>query len=93
MDSESLLGEQHYRHVKILRAQLNRNELQLLAFNMWLDDEGGKMIPLAAKYGLLKHLPKGHLRTQLEKELLPEVFGRRFAKLKECVNSSEATPC
>ncbi|MBK1684051.1 putative phage abortive infection protein [Rhodoferax fermentans] len=93
MDSESLLGEQHYRHVKILRAQLNRNELLLLAFNMWLDDEGEKMIPLAAKYGLLKHLPQGHLRTQLEKELSPEVFGRKFAKSQADLNSSEAAPC
>lgn len=92
MDSESLLGEQHFLYVKILRAQLNRNELLLLSLNMWLDDEGMKMIPLAAKYGLLKHLPKGHLRTQLE-EVSPGFFGRKFANSRASVISPEALPC
>lgn len=85
MDSESLLGEQHFRYVKILRAQLNRSELMLLGFNMWLDNEGAKMVPLAEKYGLLKHLQAGKLRSQLEKELPPGIFGRGHA------NSSRIT--
>jgi hypothetical protein len=92
-ESNDLLGVQHHRYVKLFRAQLSRNELSLLGFNIWLDEEGQKMIPLAAKYGLLKHLSKGHLRTQLEKELSPEVFGRKFAKSQASLNSSEAAPC
>jgi uncharacterized membrane protein len=79
-ESEALLGTDHYRYVKLLRAQLNRIELELLALNMWLDPEGEKMIPLAQKYGLLKHLPQGHLRTELEGKFPAEVFGRKFAE-------------
>lgn len=78
-DVEALLGDQHFRYVKLFRAQLSRSELIILAYNLWLDDEGKKMIPLAEKYGLLKHLPKGHLRTTLEHELPPHVFGRTRA--------------
>lgn len=75
-EAEPLLGEDHFRYVKLLRAQLNRNELTLLAYNMWLDIEGVKMRPLAAKYGLLKHLPEGKLREEIEKILPPGVFGK-----------------
>jgi len=75
-EAEALLTDQHIRYIKLFRAQLSRSELIILAYNLWLDDEGKKMIPLAEKYGLLKHLPKGHLRTTLEQELPPLVFGR-----------------
>ncbi len=75
-EAETLLGDQHFRYIKLFRAQLSRSELIILAYNLWLDDEGKEMIPLADKYGLLKHLPKGHLRTTLEQELPPRVFGR-----------------
>jgi len=92
-ESNDLLGDQHHRYVKLFRAQLSRNELSLLGFNLWLDEEGKKMIPLVAKYGLLKHLQKGHLRTELEKVMPPSVFGRKFAKSQANANSSEATPC
>lgn len=78
-EAETLLGSQHVRYIKLFRAQLSRSELIILAYNLWLDDEGKKMIPLAEKYGLLKHLPKGHLRTTLERELPPLVFGRTRA--------------
>lgn len=88
-DSESLLGEQHFRYVKILRAQLNRNELMLLGFNMWLDDEGKKMIPWAEKYGLLKHLQAGKLRSQLEKELPSGIFGRTHSDSNRITQTSE----
>lgn len=88
-DSESLLGHQHYRYVKLLRAQLNRNELMLLGFNMWLDSEGGNMIPLAEKYGLLKHLQRGKLRDCLEKELPSAVFGRANANSPHDMDTSE----
>lgn len=76
---EPLLVDQHFRFAKLLRAQLNSMELIILAYNLWLDDEGKKMIPLARKYGLLKHLPLGHLRTTLEQELPAQVFGRTRA--------------
>ena len=89
VDSESLLGEQHFRYVKILRAQLNRNELILLGFNMWLSDEGKKMIPFAEKYGLLKHLKTGKLRSQLEKELPSGIFGRTHSISNRITESSE----
>lgn len=78
-EAETLLGSQHVRYIKLFRAQLSRSELIILAYNLWLDDEGKKMIPLAEKYGLLKHLPNGHLRTTLERELPPLVFGRTRA--------------
>ena len=48
--------------VKMFRAQLSREELALLAFNMLLSEEGLRMTPLVAKYGLIKHLPKNKLR-------------------------------
>lgn len=73
------LKDQHFRYIKLFRAQLSRSELIILGFNLWLDDEGKKMLPLAEKYGLLKHLPEGHLRTELEK-LHPKVFGHTRAQ-------------
>jgi large-conductance mechanosensitive channel len=81
-EAEALLNDQHIRYIELFHAQLSRSELIILAYNLWLDDEGKKMIPLAEKYGLLKHLPKGHLRTTLEQELPPLIFGRiRAAEL------------
>ena len=77
-EAETLLGADHYRYVKLLRAQLNRNELTLLALNLWLDEEGTKMRPLATKYGLLKHLPKGKLRDEIETNLPIDIFGNGF---------------
>lgn len=78
-EAEALLTDQHFRYIKLFRAQLSRSELIILAYNLWLDDEGKKMVPLAEKYGLLKHLPNGHLRTTLEQELPSRVFGRTRA--------------
>ena len=77
-ESESLLGDQHFKYVKLLRAQLSSYELMLIGLNMWLDEEGKKMIPLAKKYGLLKHMRQNKLREQLQAELPPAVFGQRF---------------
>jgi hypothetical protein len=81
-ESEPLLGAEHFRYVKLLRAQLSQDELSLLGLNMWLDEQGKNMLPLAQKYGILKHLPKGHLRTELEARFPPLVFGRSFAALQ-----------
>ena len=81
-EAETLLGADHYRYVKLLRAQLNRNELTLLAFNMWLDEEGVEMKPLADKYGLLKHLPKNKLRDEVETIFPLGIFGNGFKLTK-----------
>jgi hypothetical protein len=83
-EAEALLGDQHIRYIELFHAQLSRSELIILAYNVWLDDEGKKMIPLAEKYGLLKHLPNGYLRTELEK-LHPKVFGRNRAQLLQAL--------
>ncbi len=80
-DSDFLLGEHRHRYIKLLRAQLNRDEVCLLGLNLWLDDEGRKMVPLASEYGLLKHLPPGPLRTELEAALPMAVFGRGFSRM------------
>ena len=87
-EAEALLGDQHIRYIKLFRAQLSRSELIILGFNLWLDDEGKKMTPLAEKYGLLKHLPKGHLRTELEK-LHPKVFGHTRAQSLQALPSTQ----
>lgn len=82
-ESENLLGAQHFRYVKLLRAQLSRHELVLIGLNLWLDKEGQKMIPLAAKYGLLKHLPPSKLRNELENALPSEAFGKGWARSRQ----------
>lgn len=73
------LGADHIRYVKYLRAQLSKDELQLLAINMLFDPEGERMVPWAEKYGLLKHLPVGRLRTFAEAQLPAQIFGRKWA--------------
>lgn len=73
-EAENFLGEQHHRYVELFRAQFSRSELTILGFYIWLDEEGKYFNPLAKKYGLLKDLPKGHLRSELEK-LHPELLG------------------
>lgn len=92
-ESESLLGKQHFKYVKLLRAQLSRSELMLIGLNLWLDEEGAKMIPLAEKYGILKHLPRNKLREQLQTALPPATFGRRFAASSVPSASSEVSTC
>ena len=90
-EAEHLLGEQHIRYVKLFRAQLSRAELIVIGFNLWLDDEGKKLTPLVEKYGLIKHLSTGHLRTELE-TCIPLAFGQKFAAATQRKNA-EATPC
>jgi hypothetical protein len=81
-DAEALFKdpEDRRRYMKLFRAQLSSDELTLIGLNLWLSDIGQKMRPVANTYGLLKHLPKGHLRTALEQEM-PEVFGKTFESL------------
>lgn len=92
-DSENLLGVQHFKYVKLLRAQLSRYELMLIGLNLWLDEEGSKMIPLAEKYGLLKHIPNSKLRDRLQVDLPLAIFGRRFAAADAQSEPTEESPC
>lgn len=80
-ESEILLGDQHIRYIELFRAQLSRSELVVLGFNLWLNDDAKQMIPLFEKYCLLKYLPAGHLRTELEK-IYPLIFGNSQATEK-----------
>lgn len=84
-EAEPTLQSDHFRYVKLLRAQIGRDELMMLGFNSWLDSEGEKMIPYLCKYGLLKHLAQGRLRQELEARLPAAVFGRRWARSRESV--------
>lgn len=89
-NADTLLPDDHYRYIKLFRAQLTAGELQAIGLNMWLSEEGKKMIPLAEKYGLLKHLPHDsntQLRVIFEVMFPPAVFGRTFMKAQ-----SETTP-
>lgn len=92
-EAEYLLKSQHFVYVKLLRAQLSRDELKLIALNLWLDEEGKKMIPLAEKYGILKHLPNGKPREQLQADMPPAVFGRRFSDPTRNNAPLEMPPC
>lgn len=78
-EAEPILESEHYRYIKMLRAQLSSGELTFIAMNALYDLEGRKMRELIAKYGLLKHLPACHLRTIAEKELPLKSFGHQWA--------------
>lgn len=89
-EAEETLGEDHhFRYVKMFRAQLSREELALLAFNMLLDKEGYKMRAVAAKYGILKHLAHNYLREEVEKAIGASVFGRGYVKHREVMDTTE----
>ncbi len=92
-DSAAVLRPQRYKYVKLFRAQLDRDELERIALNLWLDGEGKKMVSLAKKYGLLKHLQPGPLRNWLKMELPSGVFGRRQAIAVPAFEQPEVSPC
>jgi Putative phage abortive infection protein len=71
--------------IKLLMAQLSRDELVLIALNL-LDGEGRNMRQLVADYGLLKHLQPGRLRQFVERELPMGSFGRKSAGLTAIAN-------
>ncbi len=79
-ESEPTLGEDCWRYTKLLRAQLSRDEVNLIAMNLLYDGEGRKMRDLIARYGILKHMPANHLRTAAEYEFAPLSFGRKWAE-------------
>ena len=93
-EAENLLGAQHHHYAELFRAQLSRSELLILGLNLLLDDEGQSMIPVAEKYGLLKHLVQNHVRTELEK-LHPNMFGSSQAQspLPSSQPEPESAPC
>ena len=79
-EAEPILKVDCYRYMKLLRAQLSRDEVNLLAFNLLFDDEGKKMRSLAAKYGILKHMPLSTLRIKAETDLDGFSFGQKWAQ-------------
>ena len=81
-EAEIILGTEHFRYVKLFRAQLSRGELEALSINLVFDDEGRKMRSLVASYGLLKHLQESQLRRWAEEELTPNSFGRNYARTR-----------
>ena len=89
-ESEPTLGEDCWRYTKLLRAQLSRDEVNLIAMNLLYDEEGKKMRKLVARYGILKHMPASHLRTFVEDELVPSSFGRKWAETHSTPNQSSA---
>lgn len=78
-EAEPLLQNDRFRYIKMLRAQLSRDEINLLALNLIFDEEGKRMRGLVATYGFLKHLQKSDLRDIAERELLPLSFGRQWS--------------
>lgn len=79
-EAEPVLGDEHFRYVKLFRAQLSRNELTLITLNLLYDAEGAKLQPLVNRYGLLKHLHDCRLRRWAEQTLAPMSFGRGYAQ-------------
>ena len=78
-EAEVILGDDHFRYVKLFRAQLSRGELHALSLNLVFDPEGKKLRLYVERYGILKHLQDGQLRRWAEDELRPQSFGRHFA--------------
>lgn len=91
-EAEFLLQNDRHRYIKILRAQLSRDEVNLIAMNLLYDEEGKRMRELVAEYGFLKHLPHNHLRTIAEKELHPGSFGQKWA-VNHILAPSQAASC
>lgn len=82
-EAEPTLRGDHWRYMKLLRAQLSRDEVNLLAMNLLFDVQGRKMRPLVESYGMLKHLPRNKLRVLAERDLSPTSFGRTWAQIHQ----------
>lgn len=78
-EANDLLGADAQRYIKLLRAQFNNSELTLITLNIWLNPEGTTIRSYATKYGLLKHLPEGNLKTEVAKVFEAAVFDRPVA--------------
>lgn len=79
-EAEITLNTDHWRYMKLFRAQLSRDEVNLMAMNLLYDDEGKKMRPLIVRYGMLKHMPSNTLRKLAERDLSPNSFGTTWAQ-------------
>lgn len=86
-EAEIILGAEHFRYVKLFRAQLSRGEPETPAINLVFDGEGMKMRILVARYGLLKHLQQSQLHRWAEEELAPNSFGRNYAQTCTSANN------
>lgn len=91
-EAEPLLQNDRYRYIKILRAQLSRDEVCLIAMNLLYDEEGKRMRELVSEYGFLKHLPSNYLRQLAERELHPRSFGQKWAT-DHLLAPSQTAPC
>ncbi|MDH4449746.1 MAG: putative phage abortive infection protein [Rhodoferax sp.] len=78
-EAEPILKNDHFRFIKLFRAQLSRDEVNLIAVNLLYDHEGEKMRTLVSQYGLLKHMPKNPLREIAKRDLTSLSFGRQWA--------------
>lgn len=71
---ENLTGEDHKRYGNLFRSQLSEDEVFLLTFEALLADREKDLKTIIGKYGLLKFLPGGSLRTYAKQKLTPECF-------------------
>lgn len=92
-EAEPTLKDDCWRYMKLLRAQLSRDEINLLAMNLLFDDEGKKMRALVARYGMLKHMPKNTLRKLAERDLSADSFGRAWKRENIADAIPKKPPC
>lgn len=73
-EAPDLLGNELERYIRLFRLQLSHDELVLIAYFVWLDENGHGLLVQCKRYGLLKNL---HLtRIDNFKNFLPaSVFG------------------
>lgn len=72
-------GDEKTMYARLVRAQLSRDELKLLAFNGLGQHGREKFRPLIEKYSLLKHLPPGSVSDDLLDRYESIAFGRSIA--------------
>ena len=77
VDRSSVANKMVY--ADMLRAQLSSHELLLIFYNIFSDMGSEKMLLLAHKYNLLKHLPKDKLADSGDLELLNAKINQRRA--------------
>lgn len=90
-EAEPTLKEDCWRYTKLLRAQLSRDEVNLIGINLLYDSQGKKMRDLVAQYGILKHMPTNKLRDKAEAELDAQSFGRKWASSQSTSQPMKAT--
>jgi hypothetical protein len=91
-DARMILGDKHFRYVKLFRAQPSKGELEALALNLIFDPEGKKLRLLVEEYGILKHLQESQLRRLAEEELQPKSFGRNWVRSRTLTSHDAYAP-